>query len=80
MGRSAREKPRKLGKKLRAIRVQILGLSQTQMAKALKLKVDYSAISQYENGKREPSLLILLRYSKLGTVTLEQILDDKLSL
>jgi hypothetical protein len=36
MGRSAREKPRKLGKKLKHIRVVELELSQTEMAKALE--------------------------------------------
>jgi transcriptional regulator with XRE-family HTH domain len=60
MGSKARPQPKYLGKKLRAIRTQMLGMSQTEMSKALGLKVDYSAVSQYELGTREPSLPILL--------------------
>jgi transcriptional regulator with XRE-family HTH domain len=56
MGSKGRPIPKYLGKKLRAIRTDILGLSQTEMCKALGLKVDYSAVSQYELGTREPAL------------------------
>jgi transcriptional regulator with XRE-family HTH domain len=80
MGRSARAKPRRLGKKLRAIRVNILGLSQTEMSKALDLKVDYSAVSQYELGTREPSLLIVLKYARLAGISTDVLIDDKLDL
>jgi transcriptional regulator with XRE-family HTH domain len=80
MGRSPRLKPKYLGKKLRVLRLDILGMSQTEMCKALGLKVDYSAISQYELGKRDPPLPILLKYARLGKVTMEQLVDDKLKL
>ncbi len=56
MGRSARDKPRKLGNKLKKIRVDLLNLSQTEMAKALALTINYTAVSHYELGTREPSL------------------------
>ena len=80
MGRSAREKPRKLARKLKAIRVDELGLSQTEMAKALGLTINYSAVSQYERGTREPSLLILLKYARLVGVSTDALIDDKLEL
>ncbi|HYJ84458.1 MAG TPA: helix-turn-helix transcriptional regulator [Pyrinomonadaceae bacterium] len=80
MGSAKRLKPKFLGKKLRILRLDILGLSQTEMSKALGLKVDYSAVSGYERGKREPPLPILLKYARLGKVTMEQLVDDKLKL
>jgi len=80
MGRSARDKPRKLGKKLKSIRVDVLELSQTEMAKALGLKINYSAISQYERGTREPTLLILLQYARLIGTSTDVLIDDKLEL
>jgi transcriptional regulator with XRE-family HTH domain len=80
MGRSRRDKPHKLGKKLRAIRLDKLGVSQTEMAKALGLKINYSAISQYERGTREPTLPILLRYARLVGISTDVLIDDKLDL
>ena len=79
MGRSRRNKPKKLSQKLLAIRKR-LNLSQTEMAKALQLKVHYSAVSNYELGTREPDLLIVLRYSRLADVPMETIVDDQLAL
>jgi transcriptional regulator with XRE-family HTH domain len=79
MGRSRRNKPKKLSQKLLAIRKR-LNLSQTEMAKALQLKVHYSAVSNYELGTREPDLLIVLRYSRLADVPMETIVDDQMTL
>jgi transcriptional regulator with XRE-family HTH domain len=50
------------------------------MCRALELTVNYSAISQYETGKREPPLLVLLKYARLAGVTIDDLVDDKLSL
>ena len=80
MGRSARDRPRYLGRKLKYIRVVELGLSQTQMATALELKINYSAIGQYERGTREPSLPILLKYARLVGISTDVLIDDKLKL
>jgi transcriptional regulator with XRE-family HTH domain len=79
MGRSRRNKPKKLGRKLLAIRTR-LGMSQTEMCKALKLTVHYSAVSNYEKGSREPDLLIVLRYARLAGVPMEALVDDKMKL
>jgi transcriptional regulator with XRE-family HTH domain len=79
MGRSRRRVPKRLPRKLLAIR-KALGFSQTEMAKALKLEAAYTSISGYERGKREPDLIVLLRYARLAKVPMETIVDDQLSL
>jgi transcriptional regulator with XRE-family HTH domain len=79
MGHSPRGRPRHLGRKLLAIRKR-LGMSQTQMTKALGLTVHHSAVSNYELGTREPDLLIVLRYARLARVPMETLVDDKLKL
>lgn len=79
MGRSRRNKPKKLSQKLLAIRKR-LNMSQTEMARALQLKVHYSAVSNFELGTREPDLIVVLRYSRLAGVPMETIVDDQLSL
>ena len=79
MGRSARSKPLKLSHKLLAIRKH-LQKSQTEMARALELKVHYSAVSNFELGTREPDLLVVLRYARLAGIAVELILDDQMAL
>ena len=79
MGRSRRNKPAKLSRKLLAIRKR-LRMSQTEMARALELKVHYSAVSNYELGTREPDLIIVLRYARLAGVPMEMLVDDTLNL
>jgi Predicted transcriptional regulators len=82
MGRSYRARPKKLGAKLRQIRLS-LELTQQQMVRRLAVKDEplYSAsISQYETGKREPPLLVLLRYARLYGCAMEELVDDKLKL
>ena len=78
MGSAKREKPKYLGRKLRKLRLDVLGYSQTEMAKALELTVDYSAVSGYERGAREPSLLVILKYARLAGCTMEDLVDDKI--
>jgi transcriptional regulator with XRE-family HTH domain len=78
MGSSRRERPKHLPKKLRKLRLEVLGMSQTEMCKALDLKVDYSAISGYERGAREPSLIVLLKYARLAKCSVEDLIDDKI--
>lgn len=77
MGRSRRNKPLKLARKLYTIRVDWLGLSQTEMARALNLKVHYTAVSHFELGTREPDLLVVLQYARLAGISMEVIVDDK---
>lgn len=79
MGRSPRPKPERLGEKLLAIR-QRLRMSQTEMCKALGLKVNYSAISNYELGTREPPLPVLLEYARAANVYIDALVDDEVDL
>lgn len=76
-----RPKPKRLGEKLRAIR-EDLALSQTQMLKRLEPEetMHYGRISEYETGKREPTLMTLLQYARVAGVHLEEIVDDELDL
>lgn len=76
-----RPKPKRLGEKLRAIR-EGLALSQTQMLKRLDHDetMHYGRISEYETGKREPTLMILLQYARVASVHMEDLVDDELDL
>jgi transcriptional regulator with XRE-family HTH domain len=76
-----RQRPERLGEKLRQIR-DALGLSQTEMLKRLEAEdlIAYSQISQYETGRREPPLTILLQYARAAGVSMETLADDDLDL
>jgi len=50
------------------------------MAQLLELENEIPRISEYEIGKREPDLIILLRYAKLARLPMEVFADDKLEL
>ena len=79
MGRKPRLKPERLAQKLLQIR-EGLSLSQTEMMRALGFEIHYSRISEYELGKREPPLPVLLKYARLARVNLESVVDDELDL
>ena len=81
MGRASRDVPKRLGKKLLQIRTE-LGLSQDGMLRRLGLDKEYARhyISGFENGEREPSLPVLLRYSKVAKVWINVLVDDQLNL
>lgn len=81
MGRSPRDRPKHLAGKLLQIRLN-LGLSQNEMLIKLGLsgRLSRTAISGYELGTTEPSLLTLLKYSRLAGVHMEVLIDDKLNL
>jgi transcriptional regulator with XRE-family HTH domain len=78
MGSFPRIKPSRLAEKLTLVRGR-LGFTQAEMAEALsdkKFAVNYKDISRFEKGDREPSLMILLRYSRLAKVKMEIFADD----
>jgi len=81
MARGAREKPKRLAEKLLTIR-NMLGLSQTEMLKRLgaENKMAYHRISEFESGKGEPSLIILLEYARAAGIHMEALVDDDLNL
>jgi transcriptional regulator with XRE-family HTH domain len=76
-----RPKPKRLAEKLRAIRAG-LGLSQTRMLKRLEHEstMHYGRISEYEAGKREPTLMTILQYARVAGVHMEDVVDDELDL
>lgn len=82
-GRSTkRPAPKRLGPKLLQIRLA-LGLSQGEMVKRLDYQDSplYPAqLSNFEQGKREPTLMLLLAYARAAGVSVEQLIDDKLDL
>ena len=77
-----RAMPKKLGKKLLQIRTN-LGMSQREIVKALKYRdtpLRASQISQYEQGQREPTMMLVLAYARLAKTSVESLIDDKIKL
>lgn len=82
MGTARRPQPKYLPAKLLGIR-QALGLTQEQMADRLlhlKPPPQPGQISRFEQGKREPSLLILLEYARMAGITIDTLADDEVEL
>lgn len=79
MGVKARQKPARLADKLLQIR-EALGLSQNELIRRLGVELAQNRISDYELGKGEPSLPLLLSYARLAGVCLERLVDDELDL
>jgi len=77
MGVRPRQRPERLAEKLLAIRTA-LGLSQSRTVKSLDAEgmIVSGQISEFETGKREPSLLVLLRYARLAGVCVDTLIDD----
>jgi len=81
MGKRGRMRQKHLAEKLLQIRLA-LGLSQTEMLKRLGFEevIDYKRISEYELGKNEPPLAILLQYARVAGVCLDSLVDDEVDL
>jgi transcriptional regulator with XRE-family HTH domain len=81
MGKGARRLPQRLAGKLRQIR-EALGLSQSELLRRLGAEdfITYHRISDYELGKNEPPLDVLLRYARLAGVCMDVLIDDELDL
>jgi transcriptional regulator with XRE-family HTH domain len=81
MGTYPRLKQERLPEKLRAIR-DALALSQTEMLRRLGVEdlIEYNRISEFETGKREPPLRILLQYARVANVWMDALVDDDLDL
>jgi len=74
-------RPKKLAEKLKKIRVN-LDLSQSELLEKLGFSdvIFQGNISQYELGRREPPLPVLLAYGRLANISVEELIDDALSL
>ena len=79
MARGARLKPERLSEKLIQIRIS-LGLSQNELIRQLDIEVTQNRISEYETGKGEPPLPVLLRYARLAGISTDVLIDDELDL
>ena len=81
MGKKPRPKPKRLAEKLLQIR-NSLGLSQSEMFSRLDIErlAEVKRISDYETGKSEPPLEVLLQYARVASICVERLIDDKLDL
>ena len=78
-----------LPEKLIAIR-EFLNLGEVEMAESLSSDITAQCgqprqlkparISEYETGRLEPNLLVLVAYARLGRVHLELIADDRFTI
>lgn len=74
-------RPKRLAEKLKKIR-EDLKLSQNELIERMGFTgvIFQGNISQYELGRREPPLPILLAYARLAAVSIEVLVDDELDL
>jgi transcriptional regulator with XRE-family HTH domain len=81
MGTKSRPKPERLAEKLLQIR-NALNLSQSEMLRRLGVEdaIAYHRISEYESGKREPPLMVLLAYARCVGISTDTLIDDKMDL
>ena len=75
----ARNRPKRLAEKLLQIR-EALGLSQRELAAQLGNYRTHHHISKYERGKSVPPSEVMLVYSRVANVLIEQIVDDDVDL
>jgi transcriptional regulator with XRE-family HTH domain len=78
---SPRRVPKKLGDKLRVIRLQ-LGFTLDEMAEAVgKQEVSRrTRVYEWENGIRQPDLDCLLAYAKVSGLSTDELIDDSVEL
>ena len=81
MGKRPRMRPARLPAKLLQIR-ETLGLSQSEMVKRLGFDAEMVAarVSEFELGKNEPPLPVLLAYARAAGVSTDVLIDDDLEL
>ena len=89
MGKGKRIVPKRLPEKLKAIRIN-LDLSLERMVVTLEaelLNLGYTDINLYsgyitefEHGKREPILPVLLAYGRVSKVNVEVLIDNKIEM
>ncbi|HWS56647.1 MAG TPA: helix-turn-helix transcriptional regulator [Pyrinomonadaceae bacterium] len=79
MARGPRLKPKRLAQKLIQLRAK-MGLSQNELIRELGADLTQGRISEYETGRGEPPLPVLLAYARLAGVCVEVLIDDALDL
>lgn len=81
MGRQPLPRPARLAEKLAQVRTT-LGLSQNELISRMGLD-DFllrEEVSDFERGRRVPSLPILLEYARVAGVYMDALVDDELDL
>ena len=81
MGKSSRQRPARLAEKLLCIRTT-LKLSQNELLAHIGFsgQMSRNRISEFETGKYEPTLAVLLAYARAANVWLDVLVDDDLDL
>lgn len=81
MGRVKKWRVERLPEKLLQIRKD-LNLSQDELVKRLGLegKIYRNNVSEYESGKRQPPMPIVLKYARLIGISTDILIDDGLDL
>ena len=81
MGRVKRPQPKRIAEKLLQIRMR-LELSQNEMIRRMGLieELRREEISDFERGRRVPSLLVTLHYARAFGISADVLIDDKLEL
>jgi len=82
-----RRRPKLLPAKLLAIR-EFLNVGKADMASELQYEIlshsrreyqiEAARVLEYEQGKREPNLFVLIAYVRLGHIHMESVVDDDL--
>lgn len=74
-------RPRRLAEKLKKIRVD-LNLSQSELLERLGFSdvVFQGNVSQYELGRREPPLPVLLAYANIANIYVDVLINDDLEM
>jgi hypothetical protein len=83
MARARKHVPARLGEKLKQIREHLDVQSYGEMVRRLNLpdlKLYRASILEYESNKRTPPLLVLLRYSELSGISINDMVDDRVDL
>lgn len=76
---NARVRPKRLAEKLLSIRKR-LGLSQSQLAQRIDPTIHYGRVSEFELGKRQPNVLLLLAYARVAQIHVDDLIDDDIQL
>lgn len=74
MDQRKRANPKRLAEKLVAIR-QKLGMTHSQLARVLGFDKPVR-IAEYECGVREPEIVVVLNYAKVGRISMDILAND----